>query len=72
MPAQYGFGWFLNPYKRHQRMWHYGETIGFRSAIQRFPNENLTVIILCNRADLNPSALALQMTDLYLTPVTKP
>ena len=66
MPAQYGFGWFLNPYKGHARMWHYGETVGFRTTIQRFTNDGLTVIMLCNRADLNPSALALHIADLYL------
>jgi len=65
-PAQYGFGWFLNPYKGHQRMWHYGETVGFRTAIQRFLNDDLTIIVLCNRADLNPTVLALQIADLYL------
>ncbi len=65
-PAEYGFGWFLNPYGEHQRMWHYGETIGFRTAVQRFVTDDLTIIILCNRADLNPTALALQVADLYL------
>jgi len=65
-PAQYGFGWFLNSYKGHHRIWHYGETMGFRTAIQRFLNDKLTVIVLCNRTDLNPSALALQIADLYL------
>lgn len=65
-PAQYGFGWFLNPYKGHARMWHYGETIGFRTTIQRFTKDGVTVIMLCNRADLNPSAVALQIADLYL------
>lgn len=65
-PSQYGFGWFLNPYKGHQRMWHYGETVGFRTAIQRFLNDDLTIIVLCNRADLNPSGLALQIADVYL------
>src|SRR5207249_2469121 len=44
--AQYGFGWFLNPYKGHQRMWHYGETVGFRTAIQCFLNDDLTIIVL--------------------------
>src|SRR5215510_8792167 len=33
-PAAYGFGWFLNPYNGHRRMWHYGETVGFRTTIQ--------------------------------------
>src|SRR5207237_1153705 len=59
-PAAYGFGWFLNPYKGHRRMWHYGETVGFRTTIQRFPDDNLTVIILCNRADVVPKDLALK------------
>jgi CubicO group peptidase (beta-lactamase class C family) len=67
-PAAYGFGWFLNPYRGHTRMWHYGETIGFRTAIQRFVDDKVTVIVLCNRADLNPSGLALQVADLYLSP----
>jgi CubicO group peptidase (beta-lactamase class C family) len=70
-PAAYGFGWFLNPYRSHQRMWHYGETMGFRTTIQRFVADNLTIIILCNRADLNPSALALQVADLFLGRSTK-
>ena len=65
-PAAYGFGWFLNPYREHRRMWHYGETIGFRTTVQRLVADNLTIIILCNRTDLNPSALALQVADLYL------
>jgi CubicO group peptidase (beta-lactamase class C family) len=70
-PAEYGFGWFLNPYQGHARMWHYGETMGFRSAIQRFTGDGFTIILLCNRADLNPSALALQIADLYLNPTDR-
>ena len=65
-PAAYGFGWFLNPYHGHKRMWHYGETIGFRTVIERFPEDQLSIIVLCNRADLNPENLALQVADLYL------
>jgi len=65
-PAAYGFGWFLNLYKGHARMWHYGETIGFRTSIQRFVNDQLTVIVLCNRADLEARDLALKLADLYL------
>jgi CubicO group peptidase (beta-lactamase class C family) len=64
-PAEYGFGWFLNPYKGHRRMWHYGETVGFRTTIQRFPDDGLTVIVLANRSDLVPVHLALKVADLY-------
>ncbi len=67
-PAEYGFGWFLNPFKGHRRMWHYGETIGFRTTIQRFTNDSLSIIILCNRSDLDPTALALKIADLEFRP----
>jgi CubicO group peptidase (beta-lactamase class C family) len=66
-PAAYGFGWFLNSYKGHPRMWHYGETVGFRTTIQRFVDDNLTIFVLCNRDDLVPANLALQIADLFLT-----
>ncbi|MCX6575041.1 MAG: serine hydrolase, partial [Candidatus Aminicenantes bacterium] len=65
-PADYGFGWFLNPWEGNARMWHYGETIGFRTAIQRFTDDGLTVIVLCNRADLDARDLSLKAAELYL------
>lgn len=65
--VNYGFGWFLDPYKGHQRMSHDGSTIGFCTTIQRFPGDSLTVIVLANRQDLNPAELALKVADLYLT-----
>jgi len=69
--VSYGFGWFLDPYldskkKAHKRMWHDGETIGFRTTIQRFPDDQLTIIVLANRSDTNPEQLALKVADLYL------
>jgi CubicO group peptidase (beta-lactamase class C family) len=66
-PAAYGFGWFLNPYRDHPRMWHYGETVGFRTTIQRFVEDKLTVIVLCNRDDVMPANLALQVAILFLS-----
>jgi CubicO group peptidase (beta-lactamase class C family) len=65
-PVSYGFGWFLDPYRNHARMSHYGDTMGFHTYIQRFPADRLTVIILCNRTDLDPESLALKTTDLVL------
>src|SRR5712671_4380849 len=65
-PVSYGFGWFLDPYRNHPRMWHYGDTIGFHTYIQRFPADRLTIIILCNRTDLDPESLARRVSDLFL------
>ena len=67
-PVSYGFGWFVDPYHGHERMWHYGETVGFRTSIQRFPKDGITVIVLCNRADLSAIDLALKIAVLYLEP----
>jgi CubicO group peptidase (beta-lactamase class C family) len=65
-PASYGFGWFLDPYRNHTRMWHYGDTVGFHTYIQRFPADRLTIIVLCNRTDVDPESLAAKVADLYL------
>lgn len=72
-PVSYGFGWFLDPFEsvprasnsRHARMWHTGSTMGFRTVIERFIEGGLTVIILCNRTDLDPEKLALQIASYY-------
>ena len=67
-PVVYGFGWFLDPYQGRQRMWHAGTTMGFRTVIELFrEGEGLTVIILCNRSDLEPQKLALQVADIFLS-----
>jgi CubicO group peptidase (beta-lactamase class C family) len=75
-PVAYGFGWFLDPYRGHPRMWHYGETMGFHTYIERFgasasesgrPDQNaMSIVVLCNRTDLDPQALAAKVADLYL------
>jgi CubicO group peptidase (beta-lactamase class C family) len=83
-PVSYGFGWFLEPYRAHPRMWHYGETLGFHSYIVRFASNNSaadqtaggagvddrlagsTIIVLCNRTDVSPESLAVQIADLVL------
>jgi CubicO group peptidase (beta-lactamase class C family) len=61
----YGFGWFLDPYRGHRRYSHYGETVGFRTAIQRFPDDALTVIVLSNRSEVDAPALAESVGDLF-------
>ena len=65
-PVSYGFGWFLDPYNGRQRMWHTGSTMGFRTVIERFLAEHLTIITLSNRTDLDPEKLSLQVADMFL------
>jgi CubicO group peptidase (beta-lactamase class C family) len=62
----YGFGWFLDPYQGHARMYHTGGTFGFRTVIERFTDDKVTVIVLCNRTDVDPEKLALAAADIVL------
>jgi len=64
--VSYGFGWFLDPYQGHNRMSHDGGTMGFRTTIQRFPDDKLTIIVLATRTDIDPEELALKVAGLYL------
>jgi len=73
-PVSYGFGWFLDPfesvpgesYGKHARMWHTGSTMGFRTVIERFTEgDGLTIIMLCNRTDLDPEKLAVHFASYY-------
>jgi CubicO group peptidase (beta-lactamase class C family) len=72
-PVAYGYGWFLDPYvapgkspaRGYPRMWHYGSTMGFRTYIERFTDQPLTVVVLCNRTDLDPEELAQGVTRVY-------
>ena len=62
-PVANGFGWFLDPYAGRTRMWHFGSTRGFSTAIERFTAERLTIVVLCNRTDLDANKLALRVAD---------
>jgi CubicO group peptidase (beta-lactamase class C family) len=61
----YGFGWFLDPYKGHKSIGHNGATSGFSAAIQRFPDDALAVIILSNTDEQIASTLAKKVAELY-------
>jgi len=58
----YGFGWRING----DALWHSGESIGFRNVIVRYPKQKLTVIVLSNRNEPEPYALAIDIARRWL------
>jgi len=62
----YGFGWRIDNYKGHRRVHHTGSTCGFRNVIQRYPEDQFTVVILTNRREPDVAALADKLTDRFL------
>ncbi len=63
----YGFGWGVGATRGHRRLAHTGSWVGFRTAIARFPDDNLTIAVLSNRGDGNPSAYVEKISDIYLS-----
>ena len=47
----YGYGWYVASHRGARKVWHYGETIGFSTYLARFPDKQLTIIMLTNRND---------------------
>ncbi len=65
-PTSYGFGWFLDEFLGHRRQRHEGDSIGFRTAIQRYPDVRLTVVVLVNRGEAPVDALSDGVARIYL------
>ena len=66
--TSYGFGWFLDSHRGHIRQRHEGDSIGFRTAIQRYPDQRLTVIVLVNRGAAPIDALSDGVANIFLDP----
>jgi CubicO group peptidase (beta-lactamase class C family) len=66
--TSYGFGWFLDTHRGHIRHRHEGDSIGFRTAIQRYPDQRLTVIVLANRGAAPIDALSDGVANIFLDP----
>jgi len=44
-------------------MWHHGETMGFRSIVERFPADGVAIVVLANRDDIDLKSLALELAE---------
>lgn len=64
---RYGYGWNIGKYRGHRQVWHNGGTCGFSTAIHRYPDRQLTVILLTNRRGANTNHLAEQIADIFIS-----
>jgi CubicO group peptidase (beta-lactamase class C family) len=59
--VKYGYGWRISEQNGRRIVSHTGESIGFRNALVRFPDEKLSVVVLTNRDEGEPYDLALRV-----------
>lgn len=71
-PFNYGFGWFLDTYHGRHVVAHTGGTPGFSSAIYRFTDDKLTVILLTNHGDRVIDHLAIDVAGMYVPELARP
>lgn len=62
----YGFGWELGKIGNHRIVRHGGSLPGFRADFTRFPDDQLTIVVLTNGDDANANLLAVNIADFYL------
>ena len=68
----YGLGFFIGTHRGHRMISHAGSDPGSKAEFIRFPDDRLSVAVLCNAWDIAPTPLALQVADLYLQERTAP
>jgi CubicO group peptidase (beta-lactamase class C family) len=69
--AGYGFGWFIGQQKGHSTIWHSGAWQGFTCVISRYPEDNLSVVVLTNLDSdhAHPRAIARVLAGLVDPPL---
>lgn len=74
-PTMYARGLFLRSYHGMHEISHDGATAGYRAWLGRYPDQHVSMAILCNADDAIPSNYAHALADLYLpnaTPAATP
>jgi CubicO group peptidase (beta-lactamase class C family) len=56
--SHYGYGWFIDKYRGERRIYHNGDTRGFRECVQRYPQQQAAVFLQLNgEVDGDPSLM---------------
>jgi CubicO group peptidase (beta-lactamase class C family) len=64
--GNYGFGWFIDDRAGHRCIHHDGSWQGFETAIDRYLDDQLTVVVLTNLADAAPGKISRHVAEIYL------
>jgi CubicO group peptidase (beta-lactamase class C family) len=62
----YAFGLFVGTYKGLREISHSGSTAGYRAHLMRYPDQHVSIAVLCNATTAAPTQYAHAVADLYL------
>jgi len=68
----YGLGLFVGGYKGLREVYHSGSTAGYNAFLTRFPDERVSVAVLCNATTAQATQYAHAVADVYLGGRLKP
>ena len=63
---EYAKGLNVTDYRGVREISHGGSTAGYQTFLARWPDERLSIAVLCNTTGVNPSGYAHQIADLFL------
>jgi len=62
----YAFGLFLGTYRGVREVSHSGTTASYQAFLARYPDQHVSVAVLCNAGEANATLFAHRMADVYL------
>jgi len=68
----YALGLYVRPWRGVPEVSHSGSTAGYRAFLARYPDQHLSVAVLCNAGDANATQYAHAVAEAYLGGVLKP
>jgi CubicO group peptidase (beta-lactamase class C family) len=68
----YGLGLFVGTYKGLHEVYHSGSTAGYSAFLTRFPDQKVSVAVLCNASNAPATQYAHAVADVYLGDRVKP
>ena len=71
-PGSYALGLTVGEYKGVREVGHSGSTAGYRAHLVRYPDQHVSVAVLCNASSGAATQYAHAVADLYLGPAIKP
>src|SRR3712207_489579 len=67
----YALGLFVSSYQGVPEVRHTGTTAGYRAFLARYPDQQLSIAVLCNTANANPGRLGATVADVFLAGQTR-